>query len=275
MTHPSDLEDPQAIFRNMCKTERWDLQLGFCAISAAESSTLSISELMSALTKLSKQIYIPAQADPFEQTARLSYVLFEKEGFEGNTEDYNAPHNSLLAYTLQHKKGLPITLSVITLCVAKMLNISLEGVNAPGHFLLRKPDAKPAFFIDPFHKGKIIRHDAFKALLEERHGKMDFEAFTQATKTPSTKDILLRINNNLLIAYQRSENLYGVIRTLERLSYLAPSDAHIVRILAQLQTKAGQYDESIKSYEHYIEHFPEADDIDDVLRELALLKGIN
>ena len=275
MTSPSDLEDPQAIFRNMCKAGRWDLLLGFCAISAAESSEMSIAELIAELKKIARKIYIPSQADPFEQTARLSFTLFEQCGFEGSVSDYNAPHNSLLSHTLKSKKGLPITLSVLTLCIANMINLPLEGVKAPGHFLLRKPDADPTFFIDPFHKGKIIRHNELKILLENRHGKMDPEAWENATETASIKDIFIRINNNLLISYRRADNLYGVMRSLERLRYLMPDNPQLIRARAQLLTKAGQFEESIKELEDYIEQFPEAEDIEDVLRELALLKGIN
>ena len=275
MTQPSELEDPQAIFRNMAKSQKWDLELGFCAISAAEDSVKSIPQLQSALRQITRKIHIPAGADPFEQTARIRYVLFEQCGFEGSVTDYNAFHNSLLSHALTHKRGLPITLSVLTLCIAEKLNVPLEGVKAPGHFLLRKPDANPQFFIDPFHKGQIIRHHELKAQLEKQHGKMDPEALENATETASVKDIFVRINNNLLISYRRVEHHYGVMRCLERLRLLLPDNPQLIRARAQLLTRSGLYDEAIKELEYYVNHFPEAIDIEDALRELSLLKGIN
>ena len=122
-------------------------------------------------------------------------MLFEQCGFEGSVTDYNASHNSLLSHALAHKRGLPITLSVLTLCIANQLNVPLEGVKAPGHFILRKPDADPQFFIDPFHKGQIIRHDELKLQLEKQHGTMDSEILAECYPN--------RINQRHLYSHQQ------------------------------------------------------------------------
>lgn len=275
MSAPSNLEDPREIFRNMCRKETWDLLLGFCAIAADEDANTDIPTLQDAVQKIAAKIHVPDTADVYEQTARLSFTLFKEYEFKGDQENYDAPENSLLSHTLKRKKGLPITLCVLTLCVAELASIPLQGVNTPGHFLLRKPDAEPMFFIDPFHQGRIVRQDELRAQLETRHGKMDSASWENATETASVKDIFIRINNNLLITHRRHENLYGVMRALERLRYLIPDNAQLIRARAQLLGKLGYFGESIKELEVYVDQFPEAEDIEDAIKELALLKGMS
>ena len=65
------------------------------------------------------------------------------------------------------------------------------------------------------------------------------------------------------------------MRCLERLRILLPNNPQLIRARAQLLTMSGLYDEAIKELEIYIHQFPDAFDIDDAIRELALLKGIN
>src|SRR6476660_8446250 len=109
--------------------------------------------------------------------AHLHAVLFEEEGFRGNTEDYYHPANSYVPAVLETKRGLPITLSLIYKVVADRLGLRAWGVGLPGHFLVavdaddvvRAPAAKgkhkngghePAvrepMLVDPFAAGRIL-----------------------------------------------------------------------------------------------------------------------
>ena len=67
----------------------------------------------------------------------MNTVLFDELGFHGNHDDYYDPANSYLHQVLQRKRGIPISLSVLYMCVGARLGLKMVGVNAPGHFLLR------------------------------------------------------------------------------------------------------------------------------------------
>src|SRR5215470_2296053 len=69
----------------------------------------------------------------------LTLVIAEREGFSGDTEDYYDPRNSFLNEVLDRGVGIPITLSVVYLEVARRLGAPLTGVNTPAHFLTRWP----------------------------------------------------------------------------------------------------------------------------------------
>lgn len=87
--------------------------------------------------------------------AEVTNVLFGIEGFRGNDADYYDPRNSYLDQVLERRVGIPITLSVVLMEVARRVGIVLEGVSMPGHFLVRLPGAPP-ILLDPFEGGRLL-----------------------------------------------------------------------------------------------------------------------
>ncbi len=82
--------------------------------------------------------------------------LFVEAGFRGNDEDYYNPENSCLNRVLETKRGIPITLSVIYIEIARRLSKPARGVGLPGHFIVRYDDAEYSALIDPYHGGAIV-----------------------------------------------------------------------------------------------------------------------
>ncbi len=82
----------------------------------------------------------------------LRHRLFDEAGFRGNEGDYYDPENSYLDTVLARRVGIPITLSVVTLEVARRSGTALVGIGMPGHFLVGTLDATPRY-VDPFNGG--------------------------------------------------------------------------------------------------------------------------
>jgi regulator of sirC expression with transglutaminase-like and TPR domain len=88
--------------------------------------------------------------------AHLHDVLFEEEGFGGNSRDYFNPLNCYLPAILVTHRGIPITLTLIYKAVAEGVGLEIEGVNAPGHFLARVKTDEGRMIIDPFFEGSLL-----------------------------------------------------------------------------------------------------------------------
>lgn len=85
----------------------------------------------------------------------LTHHLFSELGFTGNTEDYRDPDNSYLDQVVRRRVGIPITLSVLTMEVGRRLEVPLDGVGMPGHFLVGHR-GDPGTFLDPFGGGRRL-----------------------------------------------------------------------------------------------------------------------
>jgi regulator of sirC expression with transglutaminase-like and TPR domain len=89
--------------------------------------------------------------------------LFVEQGFAGNQVDYGDPRNSYLDWVLRRRLGLPITLSVLLVEVARRRGVALHGVGMPGHFLVGDDDGR---YLDPFHQGAVLDERGCRALSE-------------------------------------------------------------------------------------------------------------
>src|SRR6185437_13353557 len=76
--------------------------------------------------------------------------LFNRLGFHGNETDYYNPRNSCLNEVLERRTGIPITLSVVYMEVARRAGIPVYGIGLPGHFIVQYDDGRSSLFIDPF-----------------------------------------------------------------------------------------------------------------------------
>lgn len=134
----------------------------------------------------------------------LNEYLFEEEGFTGNRDNYEDPRNSFLNEVLDRRTGIPISLSIIYMEVARRAGIEVTGVNFPGHFLLRAPGPVMGddLIIDPFHGGALLSEFDCRQMLRTQLG--DDAAYHGSLLTPATRhDIVVRMLVNLKRLYVR------------------------------------------------------------------------
>src|SRR6185503_13060426 len=108
----------------------------------------------------------PPEVDPdrYAQVIALNEYLFGEMRFVGNEVHYEDPRNSYLNEVLERRTGIPITLSLVYMEVARRAGLPVEGINFPGHFLLRCPASRRLTYaedliIDPFHGGALLSRD--------------------------------------------------------------------------------------------------------------------
>ncbi|MDQ4077167.1 MAG: transglutaminase-like domain-containing protein [Chloroflexota bacterium] len=153
----------------------------------------------------------------------LSHV----KGFRGNIEHYYAPENSLLPAVLETRRGLPITLSMIYLFVARRLDAPLYPIGMPHHFIVRYGDEEEGIFIDPFHEGALMSHRDCQQFLTHRGivWQPDY------LRPISDHALIERMLRNLVNAYAMQGDEKAVAQTVKYLDiwtdYHAGSEASV------------------------------------------------
>lgn len=134
-----------------------------------------------------------------EVVESLNHYLFEEMGFQGNTTDYHDPENSYLNRVMDRRMGIPITLSVIILLLAKRVGLPIVGVGLPGHFLTRYEGVGYEIYIDAFNRGRVMTKDECTAWLRNSGYGYREEFFLPSTPP----QILSRMVRNLIFVYNR------------------------------------------------------------------------
>ena len=134
-----------------------------------------------------------AQRDP-DPVSALGAVIGRRHGFTGDAREYDHPDNSMLPAVLERRRGLPITLSVLYVAVARRAGIPLHGVGLPGHFVaghVPVAGGRPEL-LDPFHAGVPIAVPDLPETLLRPWGP---------------HEIALRMINNLVASFSRRSAL--------------------------------------------------------------------
>jgi regulator of sirC expression with transglutaminase-like and TPR domain len=172
-------------------------------------------ETLDSLARRVEQNLAP-DADPAQTITTLTQLLFQQENFKGNKVNYADPDNSYLNKILEHKTGLPITLSALCVLIAGRLDLPIVGVGLPGHYIAKYNLPEGGLYFDPFHQGRsLTRADCVKIV--EQFGQPFEEHFlSQSTH----RETLIRMMNNLVQVYQstheleKAETLSGFIKIL-------------------------------------------------------------
>jgi regulator of sirC expression with transglutaminase-like and TPR domain len=233
-------------FAEVVQRDDDDIELDVAAllIGAWDNQDLDVARYRRTLDEIAAQaaaaIDAAASRDgdrPWAAPRALARTLFGELGFRGNAANYYDPRNSFLADVLDRRVGIPITLSVLYVEVARRVGIPARGVGFPGHFLVRVDGGPLPLILDPFAGGAELDGTAL-ASLHARFARPD-ALFDHASLAPSPKhQILARMLHNLGGIYGRAGDLFRSIEILEHLAALDPSNHDIQSELDRLRGQA-------------------------------------
>jgi regulator of sirC expression with transglutaminase-like and TPR domain len=178
------------------------------AIARVEYPSLDPVPYVAALDRMGQEAAARMHQVSGDALQAFNEYLYDEQGFAGNRERYDDPRNSFINEVLDRRIGIPISLAVVYLEVARRAGLHVDGINFPGHFLLRARDpvirdaASEVVIIDPFHGGALLSEYDCRQLLRQHVG--DEAAFDTALLAPATRhEIVVRMLVNLKRLYVR------------------------------------------------------------------------
>jgi regulator of sirC expression with transglutaminase-like and TPR domain len=192
------------------------------------------------------------------QIATLNAYLFEELGFSGNADHYDDPRNSFLNEVLDRRLGIPISLAAVYLEIGRRGGLKLEGVNFPGHFLVRAPEAGEDLIVDPFHGGALLSEIDCRQLLREYVG--DETAFDRTLLATATRQhIVVRMLVNLKRLYVRMQSFPQARAVANLLLAVDPSALSELRDRGLLAYHMEDFASALRDLEAYLRLMPRPD----------------
>lgn len=199
---------------------------------------------------------------PISALQALNRFLFEELGFSGNDDDYYDPRNSYINDVFERRLGIPISLAVMQMEVARRLGLGLEGVAFPGHFLVRMPVQGGVMVLDPYQGGRSLDVDELRQRAQPHVGQetLGDQQLLRLLDPASHRAILTRMLRNLRSVYLERNDLERAVRCADRLLTVDPSLAMEYRERARLYQALGYNKGVIADLTHYLKLAPDADD---------------
>ena len=267
--HEKTLADLAALL----KAPDIDLTRAALLIARLDNEELDVDAYVDEIDRLARRVAerVPADAKPEAKLDVLNKFLFKERGFHGSHTDYYSRSNSYLNEVIDDREGLPITLSVLYIEIARRLKLNVVGLALPAHFVVRHdPPGGKTQIIDVFSGTPLSRKEA-EEKVEKLTGKPPED---DDFKPVAKKVILVRMLHNLTRVAEGEKDRDGMLRYLDGI-LTVDADAHDERwVRAVFRMQAGQRRGSLEDCEYLLKQAPPDADLDRV-RELQryLKKG--
>jgi regulator of sirC expression with transglutaminase-like and TPR domain len=169
----------------------------------------------------------------------LNQYLFQEVGLRGDQETYDDPANAAVPKVIARRRGMPITLSILWMEVARRLGFQAVGVALPGHFITGLRTDVGILYFDPFNGGRSLGEEGAARLVELATGGR--AAFDPAMLVPvSNRAILVRLVRNLHVRFLRARAWAEALWTSTHLVLLSPGESLPYRDRAFVRFKRGE-----------------------------------
>lgn len=178
-----------------------DLERACWMLSHALDPTFDVSAFEHKVNQWGRQflVKISGVVSNRQRVKALSDFLAGELCFRGNTDDYYCERNSLLPHVIETRMGIPITLAMIYRMVAQRAGMRVDGINLPGHFVVRHGEV----LFDPFNRGRILTKTDCEEILTRQNLKLRASHLEAATP----RQVLMRMLANLLYVYDLQKDL--------------------------------------------------------------------
>jgi regulator of sirC expression with transglutaminase-like and TPR domain len=246
-----------------------DLAPAALAIARVEYPSIDPAPYMTMLDRMGAEAGTRLKrggAAPRREAVRVfNEYLYDEQRFTGNRMRYDDPRNSYLNEVLDRRTGIPISLAVVYLEVARRAGLRVNGVNFPGHFLLCSHDDEPVLaeseplIIDPFHGGALLSEIDCRELLRQHVD--DDAAFDRSLLEPATRhQIVVRMLVNLKRLYVRMRSFPHARLISDLLLAVDPSAIAELRDRGLLAYHLQDFAAALRDLEAYLRLLPRRPD---------------
>lgn len=182
-----------------------------------------------------------------DDLASVTGYLFTEAGFRGDQVKYYDPANSLLPSVLERRRGIPITLAILAVDVARRRGIGASVVGMPGHVFVADGD-EPTLFFDGFNGGRLLDARGAQAKFQQLHGpRAPFDPrYLRATPDPL---VLARMLANLMGICGSTGDAQMLVRVHQLRAAIPGVGRHERAAFGDALAAIGRYAEAVEVWE--------------------------
>jgi regulator of sirC expression with transglutaminase-like and TPR domain len=249
------------------------------AIAQDEEPTLDIQAVLATCDALMVRLKrrLKRDAEPIQQLTALNQFFYQELGFSGNANNFYAPENSYLNEVFRTRRGIPISIAVIWLELARGLGLQADGVSFPGHFLVKVTLPEGLVVLDPLTGQSLGLERLSEQLLPFRNRSEDGEDADTPLGLylqPATpRDILIRMLRNLKEIFSSQTDWPRLKCVLDRLIVLNPDALYEIRDRGLACIEMGLNEQARDDLNVYVSQANSASDVDLIRARLASLES--
>lgn len=205
------------------------------------------------LAKLCEEVARHAGPDPaFDMRIEaLAEVIAKRYGYVGTADAFRDLDCANLTYVMDRRGGLPVTLGIIYLHVARALGWTVVGIDFPPRFLLRLEHAGRRALLDPFEGLKVLKTPALRAMIKEFTGP-EAEIRPDCFRVLGPREVLLRLQNTIKARLLDSRQVEDALAQVELMLLFAPDAPALWREAGVLNSRLDNIKAAVTAFEEFL-----------------------
>lgn len=251
-----------------------DLARAALLVAEEEYGRLPLDRYLTRLDSLAEEtrVRLNGETAPLLVLQELLNTLYRRNHFRGNREAYYDPRNSFLNDVMDRGLGIPLTLAIVVLEVGWRLDLPLEGVNFPGHFLVRFRGKAMNLLLDPYDGGALRFQDQAQELLDRIYGGM-VRVHGSFLRPARRREMVVRLLANLKGLYTHQGDYPKALAAIERILIVQPGSPAELRDRGVILARLGRREEAMLELEAYLRIAPRAADSGKIMELMEDLRA--
>lgn len=212
-------------FRELAESDFGDDELsrGALLIALEDYPRLDVDAYLAQLDELAARVARHGSPnDPaIFRLGHLHAEMFDRDQYRGDASTYYDPRNACLNEVIDRKLGIPITLAIIFLHVARRVGLNAAGVGLPGHYIVKVRFELNEVYVDPFHGGATLTMNEIAELLGQISAGQ-IRLAPDHLRAWSARQTLVRVLANLESMWTRAGDGRRARAAAERIALLQP-----------------------------------------------------
>lgn len=265
----------QFFLREVSQPDRQiNLELAALYLAQEEYPEIDITAYTTQLDRMAVDLQkrLPEASYPLKVIQTINRYLYDELGYYGNRDNYYDPRNSFLTDVLDRRTGIPISLALVYLALARRVDFPMVGVGLPGHFLIRPLVDDMEVFVDAFHQGEILFPQDCQERLNQLYGR-PIELQPAFLTAVTNRQFLARMLGNLKGIYINQGQVDKALAAIERILLLFPQAPGELRDRGILYYRLNRLTEARQDLSTYLNLAPDAADALAIQELLEMLQG--
>jgi len=229
-----------------------DLAEGALALAALDRPGVALDRYRDHIALLADDVGDALSGKGVTLSDALNNVVLKSHGYCGDMLTYDDIQNANLMRVIDRKKGLPVALGILYLHAARAHGFAADGINFPGHFMIRIGEDGARLIIDPFNEGIERSVVDLRELLKATAG-MEAELAPEHYAAVGNRDILVRLQNNIKARHERAGRPEDALRVVEGMLMFAPDMIPLWREAGVIHARIGNLGAAIEAFQTIIE----------------------
>jgi len=241
----------------------WDLCHAALLIAARFDAHVDVRQALLTLDELALPLVGQCNtgADTIARLELLNDYFAVQLGFHGDTQDFYQPDNSFLHKVIERRSGIPLSLSLIYLRLARAIGLDAYGIGFPGHFLVGVANGSQQRVIDPFNAAQQLPRDELMARLRNHAATdVDERMLRKALRPITPRAILVRMLRNLKQIYMEKQDVENALACIEMILSLLPESPDELRDRGMIYQHIEYAQGAVADLKRYLELMPDSDE---------------